>query len=85
MFVLALLSVRIKCLIVYIVQNHQVTAVTANIPSPTQNAVSKSINPVDINNNEADDLIAYYCQIANNENITIFSSEFLLSSLSFIK
>ena len=31
------------------------------------------IRQVNIDNNEADDLIAYYCQIAKDEQITIFS------------
>ena len=39
------------------------------------------VRQVDINNNEADDLIAYYCQIANDENITIFSSDKDLTQL----
>ncbi len=39
------------------------------------------VRQVDINNNEADDLIAYYCQIANNENIIIFSSDKDLTQL----
>jgi len=39
------------------------------------------VRQVDINNNEADDLIAYYCQIANDEIITIFSSDKDLTQL----
>ena len=39
------------------------------------------IRQVDINNNEADDLIAYYCQIASDENITIFSGDMDLTQL----
>lgn len=39
------------------------------------------IRQVDINNNEADDLIAFYCQIANDEIITIFSSDKDLTQL----
>lgn len=39
------------------------------------------VRQVDIDNNEADDLIAYYCQIAINENITIFSADRDLTQL----
>jgi DNA polymerase-1 len=39
------------------------------------------IRQVNIDNNEADDLIAYYCQIAINESITIFSSDKDLTQL----
>ena len=39
------------------------------------------VRQVNVDNNEADDLIAYYCQIAENENITIFSSDKDLTQL----
>jgi DNA polymerase-1 len=39
------------------------------------------VRQVDINNNEADDLIAYYCQVANDEDITIFSADRDLTQL----
>lgn len=39
------------------------------------------IRQVNIDNNEADDLIAYYCQIAKDEQITIFSSDRDLTQL----
>ena len=39
------------------------------------------IRQVNIENNEADDLIAYYCQIATDEKITIFSSDKDLTQL----
>jgi DNA polymerase-1 len=39
------------------------------------------VRQVDIDNNEADDLIAHYCHIANDENITIFSSDKDLTQL----
>lgn len=39
------------------------------------------IRQVNIENNEADDLIAYYCQIATDESITIFSSDKDLTQL----
>jgi len=39
------------------------------------------IRQVDISGNEADDLIAYYCQIANDEVITIFSGDRDLTQL----
>jgi 5'-3' exonuclease len=39
------------------------------------------IRQVCVENNEADDLIAYYCQIANNEQITIFSGDRDLTQL----
>ena len=39
------------------------------------------VRQVDIDNNEADDLIAYYCQIATNEKITIFSADRDLAQL----
>jgi 5'-3' exonuclease len=39
------------------------------------------VRQVDIDNNEADDMIAYYCQIATNENITIFSGDMDLTQL----
>ena len=39
------------------------------------------IRQVDINNNEADDLIAHYCHIATDEDITIFSSDKDLTQL----
>ena len=39
------------------------------------------IRQVDINKNEADDLIAYYCQIAPDENITIYSGDVDLTQL----
>ena len=48
-FLLALFNVFTRCLMVYIVQNHHVTAVIANNPSPTQNACSKLIMPTDTN------------------------------------
>ena len=39
------------------------------------------IRQCEIDNNEADDLIAYYCQIAKNEEIIIFSSDKDLSQI----
>lgn len=39
------------------------------------------VRQVDIDNNEADDLISYYCQIATDENITIFSGDKDLTQL----
>jgi 5'-3' exonuclease len=39
------------------------------------------VRQIDIDNNEADDLIAYYCQISNDENKTIFSSDRDLTQL----
>lgn len=39
------------------------------------------VRQVDIDNNEADDLIAHYCKIASNETITIFSSDRDLTQL----
>ena len=39
------------------------------------------IRQVDIDNNEADDLIAYYCQISENEHKTIFSGDKDLTQL----
>ncbi len=39
------------------------------------------IRQVDIQNNEADDLIAYYCKIATNEQITIYSNDLDLTQL----
>jgi 5'-3' exonuclease len=39
------------------------------------------VRQINVDNNEADDLIAYYCQIAENENITIFSSDKDLTQL----
>lgn len=39
------------------------------------------VRQVDIENNEADDLIAYYCQISINENKTIFSGDRDLTQL----
>jgi len=39
------------------------------------------VRQVNVENNEADDLIAYYCQIAKNEIITIFSSDKDLTQL----
>ena len=39
------------------------------------------VRQVDIDNNEADDLIAYYCQISTDENITIFSGDKDLTQL----
>jgi DNA polymerase-1 len=39
------------------------------------------VRQIDITNNEADDLIAYYCQISNNEQITIFSDDKDLTQL----
>ena len=39
------------------------------------------IRQVNIENNEADDLIAYYCQIATDEKITIFSADKDLTQL----
>jgi len=39
------------------------------------------VRQVDCENNEADDLIAYYCQIASDENITIFSGDLDLTQL----
>ena len=39
------------------------------------------VRQVDIENNEADDLIAYYCQLAKNESIVIFSGDLDLTQL----
>ena len=39
------------------------------------------VRQVEINDNEADDLIAYYCKIAKNETITIFSADKDLTQL----
>lgn len=39
------------------------------------------VRQINIENNEADDLIAYYCQIASDEIITIFSSDKDLTQL----
>jgi 5'-3' exonuclease len=39
------------------------------------------VRQVNVENNEADDLIAYYCHIAENEKITIFSSDKDLTQL----
>jgi len=39
------------------------------------------VRQVEIPNNEADDLIAYYCKIANNEKIIIFSADKDLTQL----
>ena len=39
------------------------------------------VRQVEIDNNEADDLIAYYCQIANDETIIIFSADKDLTQL----
>jgi 5'-3' exonuclease len=39
------------------------------------------VRQVDIDNNEADDLISYYCQISTDENITIFSGDKDLTQL----
>ena len=39
------------------------------------------VRQVEMTNNEADDLIAYYCQVATNEEITIFSSDKDLTQL----
>ncbi len=39
------------------------------------------VRQVDIDNNEADDLIAYYCKISTNETITIFSGDRDLTQL----
>lgn len=39
------------------------------------------IRQIDIDNNEADDLIAYYCQISENEHKTIFSGDKDLTQL----
>jgi 5'-3' exonuclease len=39
------------------------------------------IRQVNVSQNEADDLIAYYCQISENEQITIFSSDRDLTQL----
>jgi 5'-3' exonuclease len=39
------------------------------------------IRQINIENNEADDLIAYYCQIAENEQITIYSGDRDLTQL----
>jgi 5'-3' exonuclease len=39
------------------------------------------IRQVCVENNEADDLISYYCQISNNEQITIFSGDRDLTQL----
>jgi DNA polymerase-1 len=39
------------------------------------------VRQVDVENNEADDLIAYYCQLASNESIVIFSSDKDLTQL----
>jgi 5'-3' exonuclease len=39
------------------------------------------VRQVEIDNNEADDLIAYYCQLANDETIIIFSADKDLTQL----
>ena len=39
------------------------------------------IRQINVDKNEADDLIAFYCQIAENENITIFSGDRDLTQL----
>jgi 5'-3' exonuclease len=39
------------------------------------------VRQIEVNNNEADDLISYYCQIAENEQITIFSGDRDLTQL----
>ena len=39
------------------------------------------VRQLEVNNNEADDLIAYYCKIANDENIIIFSADKDLTQL----
>lgn len=39
------------------------------------------VRQVDIDENEADDMIAHYCQIAKNEKITIFSGDMDLTQL----
>ena len=39
------------------------------------------IRQINVENNEADDLIAYYCQLAKDEKITIFSSDKDLTQL----
>lgn len=39
------------------------------------------IRQIDVDNNEADDLISYYCQISENENKTIFSGDKDLTQL----
>ena len=39
------------------------------------------VRQVDIDNNEADDLISYYCKISTNETITIFSGDRDLTQL----
>jgi DNA polymerase-1 len=39
------------------------------------------VRQIDIDNNEADDLIAYYCQISDDENKTIFSADRDLTQL----
>jgi DNA polymerase-1 len=39
------------------------------------------VRQVEMNDNEADDLIAYYCKIATNEEITIFSADKDLTQL----
>jgi DNA polymerase-1 len=39
------------------------------------------VRQIEVDNNEADDLISYYCQIAENEQITIFSGDRDLTQL----
>lgn len=54
---------------------HKVTSFNYQKDRVKQYLEELFIRQVNIENNEADDLIAYYCQIANDEKITIFSGD----------
>jgi 5'-3' exonuclease len=60
---------------------HKVTSFNYQKDRVKQYLEELFIRQINISNNEADDLIAYYCQIANNEKITIFSGDRDLTQL----
>lgn len=60
---------------------HKVTSFNYQKDRVKQYLEELFIRQVNIENNEADDLIAYYCKIALNENITIFSADRDLTQL----
>lgn len=60
---------------------HKVTSFNYQKDRVKQYLEELFIRQVNIENNEADDLIAYYCQIANDEKITIFSGDRDLTQL----
>jgi DNA polymerase-1 len=60
---------------------HKVTSFNYQKDRVKQYLEELFIRQVNIENNEADDLIAYYCMIASKENITIFSADRDLTQL----